>query len=230
MRGIELLSLMDDLANFSAALPFRATAVASPLRLGKSAKSAIQISVAARSPCPLFDGHSSLITIKARFSYPHRQALQQSERRDPQAQWQHKETLMKYTFITMSIILMTNAGTCLGADPSICSTGEITYFAKGQVSSCTLKDDFTVNGVKCKQYAPINFYPNGALKSCVSSDFFIYGSIICNQYGRVSFYRSGKLDTCDLSKSIEIDGKTCAQFESITLFENGKLKSCSRPH
>ena len=142
-----------------------------------------------------------------------------------------KEVIMKYTIIMLSIIFITDVGTCLGIDQSICNPGsEISYHPNGQLKTCILKDNFAINGVNCKQYATIDLYNTGMLKSCVTSDYFNYDVITCNQYGQVSFYATGKLNTCILSKSIQIDGKTCAPFESISLFENGKLKSCSTPH
>jgi len=140
------------------------------------------------------------------------------------------EVIMKYTIIMLSIIFITDVGTCLGIDQSICNPGEIINHPNGQLKTCTLKDNFAINGVNCKQYAPITFYETGKLKSCDTSDYFNYGGITCNQHGLVSFYETGKLDTCILSKTIQIDGKNCAQFEAISLFENGKLKSCSTPH
>jgi hypothetical protein len=155
--------------------------------------------------------------------------LNQDQRNFSQSPAELKEEIMKYTIVMLGIILITDVGTCLGVDQTICTPGEIHYHPNGQLKSCILKDDFAINGVKCKQYAPISLYKTGKLKACVTSDYFNYGSITCNQYGEVSFYPSGKLNTCDLSKTIQIDGKTCAQFESISLLENGKLKSCSTP-
>jgi len=35
--------------------------------------------------------------------------------------------------------------------------------------TCTLKDNIAINGVNCKQYAPINLYETGMLKSCDTS-------------------------------------------------------------
>jgi len=142
-----------------------------------------------------------------------------------------KEGIMRYTIIMLSIIAITDVGTCLGIDQSICTPGsEIIYHQNGTLKTCTLKDDFAVSGVNCEQYETINLYETGTLKDCVTSDYFNYGDIICNQHDQVSFYATGQLNTCNLSRSIQIDGKTCAQFESISLFENGKLKSCSTPH
>lgn len=138
---------------------------------------------------------------------------------------------MKYAIIVLSIIFVTDAGTCLGIDTSMCNPGsEMTFHPKGQLKTCTLKNNFAINGVTCKQYEPINVYETGILKSCITSDYFNYDGIItCNQYGLVSFYATGILNTCILSKTIQIDGKTCEQLQPISLFENGKLKSCSTP-
>lgn len=138
---------------------------------------------------------------------------------------------MKYAIIMLSIIFATNVGTCLGADKSICIPGaEITFYPKGQLKSCTLKDNFVINRVTCKQYEPINVYETGTLNSCVTSEYFNYNdTITCNQHSQVSFYATGILNTCILSKTIHIDGKICEQLKPIYLFENGKLKSCSTP-
>ena len=138
---------------------------------------------------------------------------------------------MKYAIIMLSIIFVTDVGTCLGIDKSICTPGsEITFHPKGQLKGCTLKDNFAINRVTCKQYEPISVYETGMLKNCVTSEYFNYDeTITCNQHGQVSFYATGILNTCILSKTIRIDGKTCEQLKPIYLFENGKLKSCSTP-
>lgn len=138
---------------------------------------------------------------------------------------------MKLIITMLSIILITNAGPCLGIDKSICVPGsEITFYPKGQLKTCSLKDIFTINRVTCKQYEPISVYETGTLKNCITNEYFNYdGTITCNQHGQVSFYATGILNTCILSKTIHIDGKTCEQLKSISLFENGKLKSCSAP-
>jgi len=142
-----------------------------------------------------------------------------------------KGVTMKFTIIVLSIIFITDVGTCLEIDQSICTPGsDIAFHSNGQLKTCTLKDNFAINGVNCKQYAPIDLYESGKLKSCVTSDSFSYGKITCNQYSHVSFYATGKLHTCTLSKQIQIDGKTCAELGSISLFENGKLISCSKPN
>jgi len=138
---------------------------------------------------------------------------------------------MKHAIIMLSIIFTTGVGTCLGIDTSMCNPGsEITLHPKGQLKTCTLKDDFAINGVTCKQYERISVYETGMLKNCVTSKYFNYDAIItCNQYGLVSFYATGILDSCILSKTIQVDGKNCEQLQPISLFENGKLKSCSTP-
>jgi len=140
-----------------------------------------------------------------------------------------KEVAMKYLIATLIVLLMTDIGICLGADESVCNPGDINYYSSGKLRTCTLKDDLTINDVKCKQYALISLYETGMLKSCVIGDYYNYGNITCNQYSQVSLYPSGKLNTCDLSKTVLIEGKTCAEFGTISLFEDGKLKSCSTP-
>lgn len=96
---------------------------------------------------------------------------------------------MRYTIIMLSIIAITDVGTCLGIDQSICTPGsEIIYHQNGTLKTCTLKDDFAVNGVNCEQYETINLYETGTLKDCVTSDYFNYRDIICNQHDQVSFY------------------------------------------
>jgi hypothetical protein len=141
-----------------------------------------------------------------------------------------KEAVMKFTIIMLSILFITDVGTCLAIDASICTPGsDNTYYPSGQLKTCTLKDNFEINGVTCKQYETINLYETGMLRNCITNDNFNYDGITCNQYGQVSFYETGILNTCILSKTIQIDGKTCEQLQPIFLFENGKLKSCSTP-
>jgi hypothetical protein len=138
---------------------------------------------------------------------------------------------MKQIITMLSIILIASAGTCLGIDKSICVPGsEITFYPKGQLKTCTLRDNFAINRVTCKQYEPISVSETGMLKSCITSEYFNYdGTITCNQHGQVSFYATGILNTCILSKTIYIDGKSCEQLKPVSLFENGKLKACSTP-
>lgn len=148
--------------------------------------------------------------------------------------WECRDSLegdcMKYTIVMLSIICIAGAGTCLAVDKSICNPGsEITYYSKGQLQSCSLENDFAINGVNCKQSEMINLYENGMLKSCATRTYFKYGNITCNQFSQVSFYETGALSSCDLASQVQIDGKTCAQLQPIFLFEDGKLKSCSMP-
>jgi hypothetical protein len=61
---------------------------------------------------------------------------------------------MKYIIIMLSIMFITDVGTCQGIDQSICTPGsDPTYHANGRLKTCTLKDNFAINGVTCKQYA-----------------------------------------------------------------------------
>jgi antitoxin component YwqK of YwqJK toxin-antitoxin module len=123
---------------------------------------------------------------------------------------QKKEVIMKYTIIMLSIIFITGVGTCFGIDQSICTPGSVNSFhPNGRLKSCTLKDNFVINGVTCKQYEPVTLYGTGMLKSCVISEYFNYNAITCNQHGQISFYETGILDSCILSKTIQIEGKTC---------------------
>jgi hypothetical protein len=133
-------------------------------------------------------------------------------------------------FIVLGMLSSVDVGSCLAIDQTVCTSGGIFYHPNKKLKSCTLKDEVTINGVKCKQYGPVELYATGALKSCQTSDFYTYGSITCNQYAQVNFFPTGKLRSCDLSKQTLIDGTTCAQFEAIYLFGNGKLQSCSSPH
>lgn len=60
---------------------------------------------------------------------------------------------MKALITVTGVMLLGGAGTCLALDQSICAPGEVRYHPGGQLKSCNLKDDISITGVKCKQYA-----------------------------------------------------------------------------
>lgn len=141
-----------------------------------------------------------------------------------------KEVIMKFIIVMLGILLMTDAGTCLAIDQSICKPGsENSFHPNGKLKTCILEEDAVINDVHCTQYEPVTLYQSERLESCVLSEYFNYNAITCKEHSQISLYATGILHTCILSKTIQIDGKTCEQLKPVSLFEDGKLKSCSTP-
>ena len=113
-----------------------------------------------------------------------------------------------FVFIVVGMLIASaERGNC--ADTSICNPGsDVVFSSRGKLLSCTLKDNYTDNGVTCSQLNTITFYESGKLRNCSISNGATIGKIPCAQNGPFSFYESGNLKSCVLSETVQIDGKT----------------------
>jgi hypothetical protein len=104
-----------------------------------------------------------------------------------------------FHFLTLTAVLV--SFNVYAADQSICHSGaKVELNDDGSVKACRLKNDYDVNGIRCKNDGLITFYNNGNLESCV------------------------------LSKPASIDMNKCMQDGQITFYINGNLKSCVKPN
>jgi hypothetical protein len=100
-------------------------------------------------------------------------------------------------FICTAFVFLLGGVPGYAVDQSICSNDSNMVLAdNGTLQSCTLGNDYQINGITCQQGYNITFYDTGDLQSCNLSEDATIDGIKCERDGPITFYRDGHMNTC----------------------------------
>ena len=95
---------------------------------------------------------------------------------------------MRKTVFGVLIVMVVGVTESFAVDQAICNPGsQVSLFPSGSLMSCVLKDDFSSNGIKCKELLRISFHDSGELDTCTLAERAHVGDQDCRALGSISF-------------------------------------------
>ena len=136
---------------------------------------------------------------------------------------------MKFTLLLFFSIFISQTGTALAADPSICGpNADVSRHANGKLKCCSnTSQKYVQDSLSCNASSETCFFDNGQVSSCTVAGSYSAGPIVCGESGFITFYTSGALKSCTLKNPTVVNGRKCMGSQPVNLFEDGSLSSCT---
>jgi len=130
-------------------------------------------------------------------------------------------------FITHLIILCVIPLSLFGQDDFVIRKGSDSYYYKGQLEKCFLKEEAVVEGFTCKKW--IHYYEDGSLRRFTLAEPDTFNGIFFPKRSAIFLTKDQKLEKCWFGDKVTLQGLPIfggLRNITITFHDNGNIACC----